>query len=161
MKIGINENGRKLSAVEVNHEIYEAVNRTNRIYGSQIQAYYPSRVSSYRMATTLKPDAALEDNATFRRRSASVYQGNRRVWAICYHGHLAFMAELYATNPGAILRSAMASYDNRDEFIHNADEVGFRNIGSRISPAPFESACDCGDEEVDAITKRMQDLFDL
>ena len=161
MQIGIIENGRKLSAVEVNHEIYEAVTRVNRVYGAKIQAYYPSRVSAYRMATTLKPDAALEDNDLFRRRSGSVYQGNRRIWAIDYYGHLAFFAELYAANPGAIVRSAMASWDSREDFLNEADAIGDRNIGSYYHPMLYRDASDSNEDVDIAVAERMQALFNL
>ena len=88
MQVGIIENGSKLSAVEVNTELYYAVIRANRVYDAKMQAYYPSRASEYRMKFTLKPDA----NARGQRAISTPLAG-------CTHGQPPRVGDLLSRSP--------------------------------------------------------------
>jgi hypothetical protein len=79
----------------------------------------------------------------FRRSSASYFNQGRRVNAVCYHGHWEFMNLLYLMNDDMQVRSAMASYHGREDFLRNAPEVGARNIGSQAFPIEHRDACFC------------------
>ena len=67
----------------------------------------------------------------------------RRINALCWHGHYAFMAALFERVPGARIVSAMVRYDGKDEFGAFADRTGDRNIGSEREPLAYRDACDC------------------
>ena len=67
----------------------------------------------------------------------------RRINALCWHGHYAFMAALFERVPSARIVSAMVRYDGKDEFEAFADRTGDRNIGSEREPLLYRDACDC------------------
>ena len=67
----------------------------------------------------------------------------RRINALCWHGHYAFMAALFERVPSARIVSAMVRYDGKDEFEAFADRTGDRNIGSEREPLAYRDACDC------------------
>ena len=72
----------------------------------------------------------------------------RRIAAVCWHGHYAFMAALFERVPSARIVSMAARYDGKDEFAAFADRTGDRNIGSQVQPLAYRDACDCESEEV-------------
>lgn len=92
-----------------------------------------------RVAFVLRP---LTD--TFRAtREADTKSGRRRIWAVCWHGHYAFMRDVFEADPAAEIRSSMARYRGRDEFFALAELSGDRNVGSMAAPARYGSACLC------------------
>lgn len=62
----------------------------------------------------------------YRRRS---HRG-RRIAAVCYHGHYAFMEALFRQVPTAVIVSALARYDSVESF-------------RRKAPASYDEACFC------------------
>jgi hypothetical protein len=95
-----------------------------------------------RIAFVLRP---LTD--TFRAtRAAYTKSGRRRIWAVCWHGHFAFMRDVFERDPGAELRSGMARYNGREEFYALAELSGDRNIGSIAEPERYGAACLCDAE---------------
>lgn len=78
----------------------------------------------------------------WRRRGHS----GRKIAAVCYHGHAAFMRELFARAPEAVLVSAQARYDGVRDFQAKACGVGEREIGSAFQPMQYSEACDCAGE---------------
>ncbi len=79
---------------------------------------------------------------TWRRRSHL----GRRVAAVCWHGHRAFMQTLFHYAPNARLKSAAVQYDGHLEFWAKHNATGDRNIGSMMEPMAYRDACDCGME---------------
>lgn len=71
----------------------------------------------------------------------------RRIWAVCYHGHYAFMRMVFERSPDAEIRTSMARYVGRADFERKALGVGDRNIGNRWNPLSLNNACDCGPTE--------------
>lgn len=71
----------------------------------------------------------------------------RRVAAVCWHGHRAFMEALFNSVPHARLKSMVADYNGRLEFWAQHDATGDRNIGSIMQPRAYRDACDCLMEE--------------
>lgn len=63
----------------------------------------------------------------------------RRAWAVCWHGHKAFMDKLFALNPSAIIVSTAARYEGREDYERQLATRGM--VG-----AAFESTsnCECG-----------------
>ncbi len=75
----------------------------------------------------------------WRRRSSR----GRRVAAVCWHGHRAFMEALFNRAPAARLKGTMADYNGRLDFWARHDATGNRNIGSIAQPMAYRDACDC------------------
>ena len=71
----------------------------------------------------------------------------RRINAVCWHGHYAFMAALFERVPKTRLVSAAARYENKEDFDTFADRTGDRNIGSEYRPLAYRDACDCEGRE--------------
>ncbi len=67
----------------------------------------------------------------------------RKVWAVCYHGHAAFMQRVFDINPDATIISAMERFDGVQDFREKACDVGDQNVGSSYQPAYFSTACKC------------------
>lgn len=80
---------------------------------------------------------------TYRRTSASMFSPQRRVNAVCYHGHWEWMNELYLINDTMAIRTTMAHYDSREDFLTHAPLVGQTDIGPMVAPLPFKEACLC------------------
>lgn len=79
-------------------------------------------------------------------RATSEFGGrSRKKWAVCYHGHYAFMRMMFEAFPDAKLRSAMAKFDGLADFNACAGMVGLKNVGSRVYPVRFEDSCKCID----------------
>lgn len=82
----------------------------------------------------------------FHRRAASnpfTEAQGRRMVAVCYHGHYAFMRRLFELAPDVVICSAMATFNGAKEFEEKAEEVEYRNIGSQAYPTYYGDACDC------------------
>ena len=97
----------------------------------------PRRRRDGRMQHTFTIRPALGDE-TYRKVSART---GRRIWAVCWHGHFQFMAELFDIDPHARIRSAMARYDGRDEFYRLAGDTRWLNVGSHTFPAYADDEC--------------------
>ena len=135
MHVGINVDGLKLDKSEVLKRIVNAIEEINVEYGDSIALSNVDNVSAYRVKFQLIPL-----NDTFRK--VDVWSG-RQIHAVCYHGHLAFMVALFRENPETVLRSTMASWDNIGDFILNANDLAYKDIGSPMYPAIFSDACKC------------------
>lgn len=83
----------------------------------------------------------------WHRRTASYGWGNseRRVSAVCWHGHYAFMRYLFALRPDARIKSAVADYRGLTDFLRSAGDTAHRNIGSSMYPLSMAEACFCSD----------------
>jgi hypothetical protein len=76
----------------------------------------------------------------------------RRVNAVCWHGHYAFMAALFALAPDAVIITASARYDgsgafNREVGRYDGGRAYNQNIGSQFRPLTYGDACTCGEED--------------
>jgi len=93
---------------------------------------------------TLSPAYPSEHSKEFRKRG---YNG-RLVFAICHHGHYAWMKVLFQTIPFAKLKSVMTqrvgeAWMNKHNFERVADKIGYQNVGSIMEPRLASEACDC------------------
>lgn len=64
---------------------------------------------------------------------------------VCWHGHRAFMAALFALAPDATLRSAFATYRGAAGFRSAHGATADRNVGSQVRPVSYADACTCAD----------------
>lgn len=87
---------------------------------------------------------------TWRRVSAGYGTAGRRVWAVCWHGHYAFMYRVLQADPGARFVTAFDTWDGLEDFLERADDSQFRNIGPQIAPVSYGHACLCGDADLEA-----------
>lgn len=77
-------------------------------------------------AFTIRP--ATGDD-TYRKMNS---HNGRRVWAVCWHGHYAFMAALLEEDPYARIRSAVADWKGRDDFHTRAPDTAWDEVGPMI-----------------------------
>lgn len=70
-------------------------------------------------------------------------KGRGYSWAICWHGHYAFMQSIFDINPDARIKSHMADYCGLQDFLSSADETGEKNMGSPNDPLEYRKTCDC------------------
>jgi len=97
---------------------------------------YNVRTKGKGVAFVLRP---LDGSEQWRRRSNT----GRRIWAVCWHGHRAFMRVLFALNGEGVIISTHARYDGRRDFEQSHSWTGDKNIGSHFNPMSFRDACDC------------------
>lgn len=90
--------------------------------------------------------------------SANANGRRRRINAVCFHGHLAFMRALYALAPSAIIRSGLRLMGQNEVVYRSLADlewigpaVGEINIGSMAHPLALEDACVCMDWNVGGV----------
>lgn len=76
------------------------------------------------------------------------HRGDRRVAAVCWHGHRDFFRALFALAPRAVV--SVSARMNGEPVVYTAEnfettfhETGDRNIGSMFEPCAFRDACIC------------------
>lgn len=69
----------------------------------------------------------------------------RKVAAVCWHGHRDFFTALFRRCPGAIIKTAMATYSGAEHFAATFEATGDINIGSQYRPLLAREACFCGE----------------
>jgi hypothetical protein len=90
----------------------------------------------------------------FRRYNRDPYakSGERKAWAVCWHGHWHFMREIFRLDRNACFvtsRIGKFNYGGLDEFLENADASGDANVGSQIYPQYMRDACHCEGRDAD------------
>ncbi len=87
-----------------------------------------------------------EVKVRYQRLSASSFSPNRRVNAVCWHGFRDFFRAVYAIEPEAIFRTAIAKYEGSDAFECTFPLTAHKNIGSRFRPVAADEACECWED---------------
>lgn len=77
---------------------------------------------------------------TYGRISSNPYGGERCINAVCWHGFRDFFRGLYEKDPDAIIITAFARYEGRDDFEDTYPDSD-RNIGSMVAPMYASEAC--------------------
>jgi hypothetical protein len=67
----------------------------------------------------------------------------RKVSAACWHAHRDIMQVIFNSNPDALLVTALARYDGKQDFEYSFPTTGETNIGSMYEPFYMQDACDC------------------
>ena len=77
------------------------------------------------------------------RRSAT----GRKVAAACWHVHREFMRAVYRRAPEAVIITALARYEDAQDFEEKFTATGHGNIGSAAHPQSMRNACECHDDD--------------
>jgi hypothetical protein len=87
----------------------------------------------------------------YQRTSASGFNADRRVNAVCWHGHRDFMRALFRRDRDARIKSYFSDYKGSDDFEATFPETGYRNVGSMMYPMQMREVCNCalGDWDVE------------
>ena len=82
-------------------------------------------------------------DAPYQRISASMYQNERRVNAVCWHGFRDFFRACFAVAPNAKFKTAIDTWNGAEDFEDRFRDTGYKNIGSAMYPVSMVSACRC------------------
>ena len=113
---------------------------------------YNMREDGRALRFTLRPAGEKRNgNHIYQRTSASGFSPDRRVYAVCWHGHRDFMRAIFKREPDARIKTMWADYKGSEDFENKFEETGYRNVGSMMYPAYANSICKCheGDWLVD------------
>lgn len=78
-----------------------------------------------------------------KKRGGRISPNGRRVCAACWHLHRDVMKAVFAVNPDARIKTAMADYKGLDDFNATYPATGRVNIGSQMYPLYAKDACCC------------------
>lgn len=106
---------------------------------------YEVRENGRALQFSLRPagERNADGHLKWQRRSASWMHTERRVHAVCYHGHYHFYKVAFAQGATRI-KTALADYAP-ENFEDRALDVGYRNIGAPIYPVQMNEACFCSE----------------
>lgn len=78
----------------------------------------------------------------FQRRSMARWHEDRprRIAAVCWHGHRAFMRAAFALNPDARIKTVLADYRGADDFERTHEQTQGQGNAYNLS---YEQACAC------------------
>lgn len=113
---------------------------------------YGMRKDGRALRFQLKPAGETRNgNHIYQRTSASGWSPERRVHAVCWHGHRDFMREVFKLNADARIKTGWADYKGQADFLEKFPETGHRNVGSIMYPVMASQVCKCakGDWLVD------------
>jgi len=86
----------------------------------------------------------IDGDYKYQRTSASGFNPERRVFAVCWHGHRDFMRAILAREPDARIKTMWADYRGSEDFERNFEVTGLRNVGSMMYPVTAQGVCNCG-----------------
>lgn len=91
------------------------------------------------MKFTLRP---LAGSDRYRRFSNT----GRRINAACWHGHRDFMLKLFEICPHAILKTSLATYKGKEDFLSKFESTGWNNCGNMAIPLTYRHSCKCKED---------------
>jgi len=86
--------------------------------------------------------------ANSRNKGSRMSHTGRRIAACCWHGHRDVMLAIFARNPDARVKTALADYRGMVDFADKYPATGYTNIGSQCDPMDIQDACNCALWEV-------------
>ena len=86
----------------------------------------------------------IDGDYKYQRTSASGFRPDRRVFAVCWHGHRDFMRAVFRVNPDARIKTMWADYKGSEVFEDIFPDTAYKNVGSMMYPATADSVCKCG-----------------
>lgn len=100
----------------------------------------------FRARIGLDPASKLADGLPRWQKVSIRSDSVRNVGAVCWHGHLYFLACLFLSKPDAIVKGGREStfkYDGAQDFLDRYEETGDWNVGSQVFPVNFRDSCLC------------------
>lgn len=106
---------------------------------------YETRETGRACQFTIRPTGDRDEDGNYRwqRLSASALHGERRVHAVCWHGHRAFMRAIFAREPEARVKTAWADYRGSADFEARHEDTAYINVGSQMYPRSAHEVCVC------------------
>ena len=93
---------------------------------------------------TLRPTGQkIDGDHKYQRTSASGFHPDRRVHAVCWHGHRDFMLAVFERNPAARIKTMWSDYKGRDDFLENYEMTGYKQVGAAFAPMQAREVCNC------------------
>lgn len=102
-----------------------------------------ARESAWRFRIVPLPERDEDGWKLYQRRSTSSFSTERKVHAVCWHGHRQFFGELFKLAPDAVVRTAMAVWTLKTFTVDNLWETYRKNIGAPVFPVCAGEACNC------------------
>lgn len=82
-------------------------------------------------------------NRRYQRTSASAFNPDRRVYAVCWHGFRDFFRACFKYEPEARFRTALAHWKGSEDFEARFEETATVTVGSRMAPRCWADICKC------------------
>lgn len=79
----------------------------------------------------------------YRRVSAPVFSGERKVHALCWHGFLDVFRAIFAADPSARITTAFADWRSLADLEARKAEAFNREVGAPVYPVTFGELCRC------------------
>ncbi len=118
-------------------------------------AYEPYRPLSGGIRVRFVPDRdptykGQHGHYRYQRRSASPFNTERKIFALCWHGYREALRKLFELAPNAKVYTALARRANISSYTaSNFEKVfpdtGYVNIGSQMMPVQAREACFCSE----------------
>lgn len=102
-----------------------------------------ARETAWRFRIVPLPDKDEYGWKLYQRRSTSAFNGERKVHAVCWHGHRDFFASLLRLAPDARIKTAVRTWTAATFTQENLRETFSRNVGAPIMPVMAGEACNC------------------
>jgi len=128
MKVwGVNETQLEICADEVGVKLYEL------------------RPDGRALRFGIRPTGERDEygNYKYQRTSSSGFNPERRVHAVCWHGHRDFMRAIFKREPNARIKTMWADYKGSQDFERKFGATAHLNVGSMMYPAYAGSVCKC------------------
>ena len=74
-----------------------------------------------------------------------MFNTERKVWAVCWHGHRDFLGRLFKRVPDGVVLTCASAYRGIGGFFENYGATAYQNIGSQMMPVSRAEACFCAD----------------
>lgn len=110
------------------------IDQAREIAANHELVLYNEREDGRAISLTLRPT-----NERFRKINPRT---NRRVWAVCWHGHYFFMYDCFL-NGATRIKSTMADYRSPEQFHAQAPYTGHTIVGPPVYPYAAHETCDC------------------
>jgi len=85
----------------------------------------------------------IDGDYKYQRTSSSGFRPERRVFAVCWHGHRDFMSRVFKLRPDARIKTTWADYKGAKNFADTFEATARLNVGSRMYPMQADSVCKC------------------
>ena len=154
MEIGIKKYGNVKMPVVFTWKMLNTVqNRLTNLYAWEPSLYNAQKKGDHLVTLSLRPNKNYRPDFF---RKISPRTGNK-LNAICFHGHLAWMTEIFTIKKYAHIKSTFANYKSAEDFFQGdkVQDTQERNIWKPDEHVSFSEACECSGEVQDFVWDRF------